>query len=130
MPRPASFPWYRLLTPQVLSAAAIMVGWAGVYFAFRDHWLGLVLPLVTTGLALSALRQGDELARRRSAALREALESAAARNRELDRLRQLAATLLAGTDLPRLVSEVAAAAVDLLQAQGCGVTLEIGRAHV
>ena len=60
-----------------------------------------------------------------SAALRDALASAAARNRELERLRQLAATLLGGSDLTGLVQEIATAAADLLEAESGGVTLVV-----
>jgi len=132
--RPASVPWYRLLTPRVLSAAAIVIGWTGIYFAFRGHWLGLVLPLVTTGLALTALRQGDELARRRSAALREALEAAAARNRELDRLRVSVADSGIGItpeDIPKLFQEFSQVDSSLSrQAQGTGLGLALSRKFV
>jgi signal transduction histidine kinase len=115
----------RLFGPGVLAGIAVAIGWIGLYFAFRGHWLGIALPLVTTALGLAALRRGEALARRKSEALREALESAAARNRELERLRHLAATLLAGTDLTPLLHEVARAAVDLLEAESGGVTLVV-----
>jgi signal transduction histidine kinase len=115
----------RRFGPQGLSAIAVVVGWAGIYFAFQSHWLGIVLALVTTTLAWLAVRRGDRLSRRRSAELGRALETAATRNRELERLRHLAATLLAGTELPRLVEEVATAAAELLEAEGGGVTLMV-----
>jgi signal transduction histidine kinase len=122
---PVRFSWSRLLGPGVLAGIAVVLGWVGLYFAFRRHWLGIALPLATTVLGLAALRRGEALARRRSEDLREALESAAARNRELERLRHLAATLLAGTDLTPLLHEVARAAVDLLEAESGGVTLVV-----
>jgi signal transduction histidine kinase len=121
----ARFSWERLFGPGLLAGIAVLVGWVGLYFAFRRHWLGIALPLVTTVLGLAALRRGEALARRRSKDLREALESAAARNRELERLRHLAATLLAGTDLTPLLHEVARAAVELLEAESGGVTLVV-----
>ena len=111
------------LGPAALSAIAVVVGWAGVYFAFQSSWLGVVLPLVTTALTWGAVRQGERMGRERSAELRRALEAAAVRNRELERLRHLAAILLAGTDTSRLVEEVASAAADLLEAESGGVTL-------
>lgn len=37
--------------PGGLSSLAVLVGWIGVFFAFRGHWLGVALPLVTTALA-------------------------------------------------------------------------------
>ena len=131
--------------PTALSALAVVVGWIGVWFAFRGHWLGATLPLVTTALAWLALRRGEALGQQRSAELRRALEAAAVRTRELERLRHLAAILLAGTDTPLLLQEVAIAAADLLEAESGGVTLlaeegrfvrvaaatgQIGRAHV
>ena len=113
----------RRLGPAALSAIAVVVGWVGVYFAFEDTWLGVVLPLVTTALTWTAVRQGDRLGRERSAELRRALQAAAVRNRELERLRHLAAVLLAGTDMSRVIEEVATAAADLLEAESGGVTL-------
>jgi signal transduction histidine kinase len=109
----------------MLAGIAMMAGWVGLYFAFRGHWLGIALPLLTTLLGMAALRRGDALGRKRSGALREALESAGARNRELERFRHLAATLLAGSDLPTLFQEVGRAAVELLEAESGGVTLVV-----
>ncbi len=63
------------------------------------------------------------MGRQRSAELQRALDAAAVRTRELERLRHLAATLLAGTDTPRLLHEVAIAAADLLEAESGAVTL-------
>jgi signal transduction histidine kinase len=94
-----------------------------VYFAFQSSWLGVVLPLATTVLTWMAIRLGARRGRERSAELRRALEATAARNRELERLRHIAATLLAGTDTPQLIEEVARAAADLLEAESGGVTL-------
>ena len=115
----------RRLGPAALSALAAIVGWVGVYFAFGYSWLGLLLPLVTTALIWAAVRHGERLEQERSLELRRALEASATRNHELERLRHLAATLLAGTDLQRLLEEVAAAAADLLEAEGAGVTLVV-----
>ncbi|HET8649803.1 MAG TPA: histidine kinase dimerization/phospho-acceptor domain-containing protein, partial [Gemmatimonadales bacterium] len=57
----------------------------------------------------------------RAEQLRQALAAADARNRELETLRHLAGTLLAGRDLQELLDEVAEAAADLLQAESAGV---------
>jgi signal transduction histidine kinase len=113
----------RYVGPAALAGMAVVVGWAGVYFAFQSSWLGLVLPLATTLLTWAAVKRGERLGRQRSAELRRALDASAARNRELERLRHLAATLLAGTDIARLVEEVARAAADLIEAESGVVTL-------
>jgi signal transduction histidine kinase len=119
------FDWTRIDPARVLTGIAVVVGWLGVYFAFHSHWLGIVLPLTTTALTFAALRAGDAGARRRSAALRDALASSAARNRELERLRHVAATLLSSGELSVLLQEISDAAVDLLQAEGGGVALVV-----
>jgi signal transduction histidine kinase len=120
LPRVARAP-----SPRVLAILAVAVGWLGVYFAFRQTWLGIALPLGATVLAVAAIRSREATARRQSAELGRALASAAARNRELDRLHHLAAVMLAGADLSGLLDEVAEAAVELLQAQSGGVTLVV-----
>jgi signal transduction histidine kinase len=119
------FDWTRIDLARVLTAVALVLGWLGIYFAFRTHWLGIALPLATTVLTFAALRAGDARARRRSAALRDALASSAARNRELERLRHVAATLLSSGELSVLLQEVSDAAVDLLQAEGGAVALMV-----
>ena len=125
LPRVEPVPWRRMYVPWATACLAMAIAWLAVYFAFRDHWLGIALPLLATAIGLVAVRQWELLARRRNQALRAALESAAARNRELERLRHLAATLLAGSDLEPLLQEVGRAAVDLLEAQSGGVTLMV-----
>jgi signal transduction histidine kinase len=121
----ARLDWTRIDLPRALIGIAVVVGWLGVYFAFHGHWLGIALPLTTTGLTFAALRAGDIGARRRSAALHDALASSAARNRELERLRHVAATLLSSGELSVLLQEVSDAAVDLLQAEGGAVALVV-----
>jgi signal transduction histidine kinase len=111
--------------PRDLTYGAIAVGWAAIWFSYQRHWLGVAFALATTALALAAQWRGTVLARRRAAALNSALDSTAARNRELERLRHLAATLLKGTDLQLLLEEVAGAAADLLEAEGGMVTLVV-----
>ncbi|HEU5041278.1 MAG TPA: GAF domain-containing protein, partial [Gemmatimonadales bacterium] len=125
LPRLEPISWRRLHAPWVMACLAMGVAWVAVYFAFRGHWLGVALPLLATVIGLTAVRQWELLARRRNQALRQALDSAAARNRELERLRHLAATLLAGSDLPLLLQEIGRAAVDLLEAESGGVTLVV-----
>jgi signal transduction histidine kinase len=74
---------------------------------------------------LVALRRRDAITRQERAALDRALAAASARNRELERLRHLAAKLLGGSDMTELVREVATVAADLLQAESAGVTLVV-----
>ena len=81
--------------------------------------------LGATALVVVAILRRETLTRREQAALNLALAAASARNRELERLRHLAATLLGGSDLGELVREVAAVAADLLQAESAGVTLVV-----
>ena len=66
-----------------------------------------------------------ELSEAQKESLRTALTQADQRNRELERLRHLAGTLLAGADLDGLVKEVAQAAADLLEAESGAVTLVV-----
>ena len=108
-----------------LGGLALVVGWLGVYFAFQGHWLGVLLPLLATGVTFAAVRAGDVRSRRRNATLREALASAATRNRELERLRRVAATLLASSELDAPLQEIADAAAELLEAEAGGVTLVV-----
>jgi signal transduction histidine kinase len=110
---------------RLFGAVSLMVGWLGVYFAFRGHWLGILLALLATGITFGAVYVGDIRSRAQNAALRDALASAAARNRELERLRRVAATLLASGELTGLLQEIADAAAELLQAEGAGVTLVV-----
>jgi signal transduction histidine kinase len=110
---------------RLVGGIAVVVGWVGVYYAFRGHWLGILLALLATGIAFGAVRVGDIRARTQNAALRDALASAAARNRELERLRRVAATLLASSELGVLLQEIADAAAELLQAESSAVALVV-----
>jgi signal transduction histidine kinase len=101
-----------------------VVGWFAIYFAFQQHyWLGTGLALLTTVLAATAVRRGDFLGQQRRASLRAALQTADARNRELERLGALSTVLLQGSNLPVLFRAVATAAADLLEAEGAMITL-------
>jgi signal transduction histidine kinase len=115
----------RIDAGRALVGVALVLGWLGIYVAFFGHWLGIALGLVATALTLGALRAGDTRSRRRSAALRDALASAATRNRELERLRRVAATLLASSEIADLFQEIADAAVELLEAESGGVSLVV-----
>ena len=61
---------------RLVGAVALVIGWAGVYYAFQGHWLGILLALVATGVTFGAARVGDLRARAQNAALRDALASA------------------------------------------------------
>jgi signal transduction histidine kinase len=115
----------RIDTTRLLGGSALLIAWVGVYFAFEGHWLGVALPLLSTVVTVAAVRAGDARASRRNAILRDALASSAARNRELERLRRVAATLLASSELDTLLQEIADAAVELLEAESGGVTLVV-----
>ena len=110
---------------RLVGGIAVVVGWIGVYYAFQGHRLGIFLALLATGMAFGVVHAGDIRARAQNAALRDALASAAARNRELERLRRVAATLLASSELGALLQEIADAAAELLQAESSAVTLVV-----
>src|SRR5687768_10192869 len=117
------FRWKRIGPVHALAGVALGAGWVGIYFAFQGHWLGAALPLASTALTFAALRAGDERARRRSTALQDALAASAARNRELERLRRVAATLLASNEIADLFEDISDAAAELLEAESGGVAL-------
>jgi two-component system, NarL family, sensor histidine kinase DevS len=110
---------------RLVGGIAVVVGWIGVYYAFQGRWLGILLALLATGITFGVVHVGDLRARAQTAALRDALASAAARNRELERLRRVAATLLAGSELTDLIQEIADAAAELLQAESGAVALVV-----
>ena len=110
---------------RLVGGIAVVVGWVGVYYAFQGHWLGILLTLLATGITFGAGHVGDLRSRAQTAALRDALASAAARNRELERLRRVAATLLASSELGALLQEIADAAAELLQAESSAVALVV-----
>jgi signal transduction histidine kinase len=108
---------------RVVGGIAVVVGWVGVYYAFQGHRIGILLAIIATGITIGAVRVGDIRSRAQNAALRDALASAATRNRELERLRRVAATLLASSELSVLLQEIADAAAELLQAESSAVSL-------
>ncbi len=121
----ASFGWPRFDYPRLFTGVALVLGWLGLYFAFRGLWLGIALTLAATLLTFAALRASDLSARSANETLRDALAAAAARNRELERLRRVAATLLASSNLNELLQEIADAAMELLEAESACVTLVV-----
>ena len=123
MPTPAPRTLHRLLSPGALTVLAVISGWTGIYLVWQRNVLGLVLAVATTVLAWAGLARGRTLATRQARSLRRALVASAARNRELERLRRLAASLLAGRSLEDILGEVTEAAADLLESEAAIVTL-------
>jgi signal transduction histidine kinase len=80
---------------------------------------------VATLLTLITFRHMRELSQAQQRSLRISLSRADQRNRELERLRHLASTLLAGADFDGLVKEVAHAAAELLEAESGAVTMVV-----
>ncbi|MGQ0702835.1 MAG: ATP-binding protein [Gemmatimonadales bacterium] len=109
--------------PARLTVIAAVVGWMALYFAFQNHWLGLVLAVATTVVGIAAAERGRIRSRARTAQLQAAVEAAAARNRELDLLRGLGATLLRVRSSGELLDEAAVRANSLLKSQGSALVL-------
>ena len=115
--------WRRLSYTGSVAGVAIIISWLGLWLFRRDDAVGLLLTSVATLLTLVTFRHMGELSEAQKESLRTALSRSDRRNRELERLRHLAGTLLAGADLDGLVKEVAQAAADLLEAESGMVTL-------
>ena len=117
--------WRSLSYTGSIVGVAIIIAWLGLWL-FRQHdAIGLLLTAIATLLTLVAFRHMKELAEAQKESLQQSLEQADRRNRELERLRHLAGTLLAGADLDSLMKEVARSASDLLEAESGGVTLVV-----
>ena len=117
--------WRRLSYTGSIAGVAIIISWLGLWLIRRDDAVGLLLTSVATLLTLVTFRHMGELSEAQKTSLRTALTRADRRNRELDRLRHLAGTLLAGADLDGLVKEVAQAAAELVEAESGAVTLVV-----
>jgi signal transduction histidine kinase len=117
--------WRRLSYTGSIAGVAIIIVWLGLWLFRQNDGVGLLLTSVATLMTLVTFRHLRELAEAQKQSLRRALEQSDRRNRELERLRHLAGTLLAGADLDGLVKEVAQTAADLLEAQGGAVTLVV-----
>jgi signal transduction histidine kinase len=117
--------WRRLSYTGSIAGVAIIISWLGLYQIRRDDAVGLLLTSVATLLTLVTFRHMGELSESQQESLRMALDRADRRNRELERLRHLAGTLLAGAELDGLVKEVAQAAAELLEAESGAVTLVV-----
>jgi len=96
-----------------------------VWLVRRDDGVGLLLTSVATLLTLVTFRHMTELSEAQKTSLRTALARADRRNRELERLRHVSSTMLAGAELDQLVKEVAQSAGELLEAEGGAVTLVV-----
>jgi signal transduction histidine kinase len=117
--------WRRLSYTGSIAGVAIIITWLGLWLIRRDDAVGLLLTSVATLLTLVTFRHMGELSEAQKTSLRTALIHSDRRNRELERLRHLAGTLLAGADLDGLVQEVAQSAADLLEAESGAVTLMV-----
>ncbi|HEU5049184.1 MAG TPA: GAF domain-containing protein, partial [Gemmatimonadales bacterium] len=116
----------RLYTVRPLAAAVVILFWVALYFSDRrQDIVAIAVALAASVTALIAVRRGRILAAAQNETLRLALAAADARNRELDRLRHLGATLLSGTSLVELQREVALAAAELLEAESGGVAIMV-----
>jgi signal transduction histidine kinase len=124
-PPPTKTIWQRLYTTGPITAAAVGVGWIGVYLIYQRQWLGFVFCVLTTVLSMVALRRGRRLASEGRRRLQTALERAGARNVELEQLRHLAATLLAANDVNELFREVAKSSSSLLSSHGSAISLVV-----
>ena len=117
--------WRRLSYTGSIAGVAIIITWLGLWLIRRDDAIGLLLTSIATLLTLVTFRHMGELSEAQKTSLRTALSQADRRNRELERLRHLAGTLLAGAELDGLVKEVAQAAAELLEAESGAVTLVV-----
>jgi signal transduction histidine kinase len=108
-----------------IAGVAIIITWLALWLIRRDDSVGLLLASVATLLTLVTFRHMRELSHSQQLILRNALAQADRRNRELERLRHLAGTLLAGADVDGLVQEVARAAAELLEAESGAVTMVV-----
>ena len=119
--RRSSLAW--LDHPATLTSIAVVIGWIAIYLTFLGHWLGLVLAGGATLIAMLAVLRGQKHARTRSGHLQAAIQATAARNRELELLRGLGATLLRVRSSGELLDEAATRANTLLQSQSSAVVL-------
>ena len=117
--------WRQFYAPGPLLLVAVVLGWLGLWMVYRGHLSGILYALTASALIIAALRRTNSVAREHEASLKIALDAAAARNRELDGLQRVAATLLAGESLEKLFQEVAEAAEALLQAEGGSIALVV-----
>ncbi len=116
--------WLRTLRPLLTLTVALWLAALLAAFNARDGFT-LLFVIAAVAVTITALRRGQRLAERQHHALRAALASSDARNRELERLRQIGETLLSNRSLSDLQQEVAFAAADLLEAESGAVTIMV-----
>jgi signal transduction histidine kinase len=117
--------WRKLSYTGSAAGVAVIITWLGLWLIRQDDSVGLLLASVATLLTLITFRHMRELSLAQQTSLRTALSQADQRNRELERLRHLASTLLAGTEVAGLVQEVSQVAAELLEAESGAVTLVV-----
>ncbi|HEX3927773.1 MAG TPA: GAF domain-containing protein, partial [Gemmatimonadales bacterium] len=120
-------PWYtRMLSTNGLAFYSMVAGWLCVIaFLEGQRDLGLGFSALSSMLALVTVRHGRALAARQRESLSGALAASSRRNRELERMRNLAAALISGDNLPTLNRQVAQAAAELLEAEGGAIMLVV-----
>lgn len=116
--------WLFDATVLILFTLALSLG--AVALLLQDYDVaGIIAVVLSTVMGLLAAWRGASVVAVQQASLARALGAASRRNRELERLRELAARLLEGTDLPTLNRLVAKAAADLLDAEGGAIMLMV-----
>ena len=122
-PIPDRLRFERWLEPFPLAAAAILLGWIAFAVAQIGHWSAWPIGVAGSGFGWFAFQRGRIMSRRRHEELEQAVLTQAARNRELELLRGLGATLLAFRSSTELFDEVARVARDLLAADAGAVMI-------
>ncbi len=110
----------------MIGIGALLTGWVGyLLLASGSRDAGLVVAAIASLMGLASIRANRRRAEVHRESMARALAMAARRNRELERLRELAATLLSGTDLASLNRQVAQAAAELLEAEGGAIMMVV-----
>lgn len=117
--------WSRLYHPGPLTWAAVLLGWVGVYAAYRESTLGAVFAAFAMAAGTIAFFRGRELGRQRRESLRAAVEVAATRNRALTTMRDLGARMLQLDTMEQLFEEVTRVAMELFHAEGASLQLVV-----
>ncbi|MGH7532023.1 MAG: ATP-binding protein [Gemmatimonadales bacterium] len=116
-------------TPIIL-VAALSAGWVGWVLTYEEHLLsGAAGMILATLLALVARRRVLETVNAALDGFSRELNTAAARNLELESFRHLSQVLLSGRPLSELFHEIARLAAELLEAEASaiGLVTEEGR---